>query len=706
MSFLANWTFKHRKLVVVIWLVLLVGITGVAQKVGSAYSDSFTLPKTESKTALDLLTKYAPAQKGESIQVVYAAKAGVLTQQEVAPIEAKLSKLAHVSGIDSPFAGRNGAISKDGKIGFSTLHLNVLGSEMSKADVTAIVTTARGFSGSTVQVELLGNVIQKATQTKPGSSEGIALLAAAVILFITFGSLVATAIPLLVAVVGLGIASSAIGLLSHGISTAQFAPILASLVGLGVGIDYALFIVTRFRQGIHSGISVEDAVKTAVKTSGRAVLFAGIIVCIALLGLFTVRVSFLYGVAIAASLAVLITMSASLTLLPALLAMVGKKIDRFSIPGRSKQTHDIESGGWAKWSAAIQRRPIIWSVSATAVLVLLCLPALNMRLGSADSGNDPKSTTTRAAYDLLAKGFGAGYSGPLMLVASIPKGADASVINQLEAKITLDKDVAQVTPAYITPDHSLGIVTVYSKSSPQSAATSDLIKRLRKTTIPSVMANSPIHVYVGGIVAIFADFESVLSSKLPVFIGVVVLLSFLLLMILFRSLLIPLKAAVMNIFSIGAAFGVVVAGFQWGWAEPILGAKAGPIEAFLPIMLFAILFGLSMDYEVFLVSRIQEEWLKSHDNSAAVRRGLAATGGVITSAATIMFAVFGAFVFGGQRIIQEFGVGLAAAVLFDASVIRSALVPALMQWWGKANWWFPAWMDKFLPRISLEDSDV
>ena len=706
MSFLANWTFKHRKLVVVIWLVLLVGITGVSQRVGSAYSDSFTLPKTESKTALDLLTKYAPAQKGDSIQVVYAAKVGVLTAQEVAPIEAKLSKLHHVSSIDSPFGGRNGAISKDGKIGFSTLHLDVLGRQMSKADVVAIINTARSFSGSTVQVELLGSTIQQATQTKPGSSEGIALLAAAVILFITFGSLVATLIPLLVAVVGLGIASSAVGLLSHGISTAQFAPILASLVGLGVGIDYALFIVTRFRQGIHSGISVEDAVKTAVKTSGRAVLFAGIIVCIALLGLFTVRVSFLYGVAIAASLAVLITMSAALTLLPALLAMVGKRIDRFSIPGRSKQTHDIENGGWAKWSAAIQRRPIIWSVSATAVLILLCLPALSMRLGSADSGNDPKNTTTRAAYDLLAKGFGAGYSGPLMLVASIPQGADASVINQLESKISLDKDVAQVTPAYITPDHSLGIITVYSKSSPQSAATSDLIKRLRKTTIPSVMSNSPIHVYVGGIVAIFADFETVLSSKLPVFIGVVVLLSFLLLMILFRSLVIPLKAAVMNIFSIGAAFGVVVAAFQWGWAEPILGAKAGPIEAFLPIMLFAILFGLSMDYEVFLVSRIQEEWLKSHDNSAAVRRGLAATGGVITSAATIMFSVFIAFVFGGQRIIQEFGVGLAAAVLFDASVIRSALVPALMQWWGIANWWFPTWMDKFLPRISLEDSEA
>ena len=693
MSFLANWTFKHRKLVVVLWLLLLVGITGISQKVGSAYSDSFTLPKTESKTALDLLTKFAPAQKGDSIQVVYAAKSGLLTSQEIAPIEAKLSKLHHVSGIDSPFGGRNGAISKDGKIGFSTLHLDVSGRDISKADVVSIINTAKSFSGSNLQVELLGSTIQKASEAKPGSSEGIALL-------------VATVIPLLVAIVGLGIASSAVALFSHIFSTAQFAPILASLVGLGVGIDYALFIVTRFRQGIHSGMSVEDAVKTAVKTSGRAVFFAGIIVCIALLGLFTVRVSFLYGVAVAASLAVLITMSASLTLLPALLAMVGKKIDRFSIPGRSKESHDIETGGWARWSTAIQRRPIVWSISAIAVLVLLCLPALSMRLGSADSGNDPKNTTTRAAYDLLAKGFGPGYSGPLMLVASIPKGADTAVITQLVSAVATDKDVAQVTPAYITPDHSLGIITVYSKSSPQSVATSDLINRLRKTTIPSAMANSSIHVYVGGIVAIFADFEKVLSSKLPVFIGSVVLLSFLLLMILFRSLVIPLKAAVMNIFSIGAAFGVLVAGFQWGWAEPLLGAKGGPIEAFLPIMLFAILFGLSMDYEVFLVSRIQEEWLISHDNAASVRRGLAATGGVITAAATIMFAVFGAFVFGGQRIIQEFGVGLAAAVLFDATVIRSALVPALMQWWGTANWWLPAWLEKLLPKFSLEDSDV
>jgi RND superfamily putative drug exporter len=706
MNFLANWTFKHRKWVVIAWLLLLGGMVVLGQQIGSAYSDSFTLPKTESKVALDLLSKYAPAQQGDDIQVVYAVKKGVLIPQDIAPVEARLLELSHVSGIDSPFAGRNGALSKDGTIGFSTLHLDVSGSNIKKSDVMLIVNTARSFSGSNLEIELLGASIQKANEARPGSSEGIAMLAAGIILFFTFGSLVATLVPLLVAVVGLGISSSSVALISHIFSTAQFAPILAALVGLGVGIDYALFIVTRFRQGMHSGMSVEDAVKTSVKTSGRAVLFAGIIVCIALLGLFTVGVSFLYGVAVAASLAVLVSMTASLTLLPALLAMVGKGIDRFSLPGRKKESHDLERGGWAKWSASIQRRPVVWSVSATIVLLLLSLPALDIRLGSADSGNDPKGTTTRSAYELMAKGFGAGYSGPLQLVASIPNGADTQVINKLESTIAADPDVARVTPVRITQDHKLGILTVYSKSSPQSAATTDLIDRLRTRTIPDALADSPIHVYVGGSVAIYADFANVLSGKLPIFIGVVVLLSFLLLMILFRSLVIPLTAAVMNTLAIGAAFGVIVSGFQWGWAESLLGTHAGPIEAFLPIMLFAILFGLSMDYEVFLVSRIQEEWLHTHDNATAVRRGLAATGGVITAAATIMFSVFAAFVFGGQRIIQEFGVGLAAAVLFDATLIRSALVPGLMQWIGNANWWFPTWLEKMLPRISLEDSDV
>ncbi len=704
MSGLGNFVYKHRKLTALVWILLLVGITTWSQKAGTAYSDSFTLPNTESTTALNLLMKYQKQESGASIQVVFASRDGsVLTPGELDPVVAKLQTLAPtITQVVSPFAAAARSISADGTVAFATVYLNGTGRDIPDAAVKTIIKDAQSFQSPKLEVELLGQVVQQANQTKPGSSEGIALLMAAIILLITFGSVVATLVPLFVAVVGLGILSSGVGLFSHIFSTAQFAPILAALVGLGVGIDYALFIVTRFRQELHGGATVEDSVKTAVRTSGRAVLFAGIIVCIALLGLFTVHVSFLYGVAIAAALSVLVTMSAAITLLPALLGMVGHRIDKFSLPGRRKKTHDIEKGLWARWSTAVQKRPVRVALAAAVILGALCIPAASIRLGSADSGNDAKGTTTRAAYDLLAKGFGAGYSGPLSIVASVPQGADQAPLTALDTALKSDPDAATVSPALPTPDGKLAIITVFPKSSPESQATNDLISRLRSTTIPSAMGSSAIKVYVGGTTAIFADFAHVLDSKLPLFIGSVVLLSFILLMFLFRSLLIPLKAAAMNILSIGAAFGVLVAVFQWGWGGSLLHIKGGPVEAFLPVMLFAILFGLSMDYEVFLVSRIQEEYLISGDNSAAVRRGLAATGGVITAAATIMFSVFAAFVFGGERVIQEFGIGLAAAVAFDATIIRSALVPALMQWWGRANWWLPAFLEKRLPKIKVD----
>lgn len=704
MSGLANFVYKHRKLTALVWVLLLVGITGWSQKAGSAYSDSFTLPHTESTTALNLLLKYQHQESGASIQVVFASKNGTpLTAAEIDPVDAKLSSLTpNVTQVLSPFIPQSHAVSADGTIAFSTVYLNGTGRQVSTPAVQKVINDAKSFQTSNLEIELLGDVVQQANQTKPGSSEGIALLMAFVILLITFGSVVATVIPLLVAIVGLGILSSGVGLFSHIFSTAQFAPILAALVGLGVGIDYALFIVTRFRQELHGGASVEDSVKTAIKTSGRAVLFAGIIVCIALLGLFTVRVSFLYGVAIAAALSVLVTMAAAITLLPALLSMVGHRIDKFSLPARRKKTHDIESGAWARWASAVQRRPVRVALAATVILGALCIPAASIRLGSADSGNDAKGTTTRAAYDLLAKGFGAGYAGPLSIVASLPQGVDTAPLAALDTALKSDSDAQTVSPVMPTPDGKLAIITLFPKSSPESQATNDLISRLRSKTIPSVMGNSAIKVYVGGTTAIFADFAHVLDSKLPIFIGSVVLLSFILLMFLFRSILIPAKAALMNMLSIGAAFGVLVMVFQWGWGGSLLNIKGGPVEAFLPVMLFAILFGLSMDYEVFLVSRIHEEYLASGDNSAAVRRGLAATGGVITAAATIMFSVFAAFVFGGQRVIQEFGIGLAAAVAFDATVIRSALVPALMQWWGPANWWLPTALEKRLPEIKVD----
>ncbi len=699
MSGLAGIVYKHRKLTALIWVAVLVVLLGWSQKIGSAYNDSFTLPNTQSKIALDLITKHNPAEKGVGIQVVFAGKNGAqITQSEIDPIDAKLLTLAHVTSVQSPFSPNSSAITKDKTIAFSKVYLDSVDNNPPIPAIKAIIKAAQSFQSPTLQIELLGNAVEQANQNKSGPSEGLALLGAAIILFVTFGSVVATLIPLLVAVVGLLTLSSAVSLISHLVATASFAPLLAALVGLGVGIDYALFIVTRFRQELHGGASVEDSVKTAVKTSGRAVLFAGIIVCIALLGLFTIHVSFLYGVAIAAALSVLITMIAAITLLPALLSMVGHRIDRLSIPGRSKETHDIETGRWARWAAGIQRRPIRYVVAGSLILITLCIPAFSIRMGSADAGNDSKGTTTRTAYDLLAKGFGAGYAGSIQLVAPLSSRADFDEMNKLSTAVATDADVASVSPAFPSSDQRIAIIQIYPKSSPESKATNDLITRLRKQIIPSVVAGTKLTVYVGGITAIFSDFASVLNSKLPIFIGSVVLLSFILLMFLFRSLLIPLKAAIMNLLSIGAAFGILVAVFQWGWDAGLLNIKAGPIEAFLPVMLFAILFGLSMDYEVFLVSRIQEEWLATGDNSAAVRRGLAATGGVITAAAVIMFSVFAAFVFGGQRVIQEFGIGLAAAVAFDATVIRSMLVPALMQWWGPANWWLPPFLEKTIAK--------
>ena len=701
MTSLAGFIYRHRKATALVWVLFLVGMTAWSQNVGSAYSNSFTLPNTESKVALDLLTAHNPAEKGSSIQIVFASKNGSkLTLAEVDPINSKIKTLTHVVDVKSPFAPNSGAISTDQSVAFSTVFLDAR--DIPNEATKAIISSAKSFSSSTIQIELLGDAVARANEAKPSSSEFISLIAAFFILLITFGSVVATVVPLLVAIVGLATLSSGVSLLSHIFSIAAFAPILAALIGLGVGIDYALFIVTRFRQELHGGASVEDSIKTALKTSGRAVLFAGIIVCIALFGLFTVGVNFLYGVAVAASLAVLVTMLASITLLPALLAMVGKNIDRLSLPGRRSKSHEIENTRWARWATAIQRKPVRYAVSGVLLLVILCVPAFSIRLGAADSGNDPKGTTTRSAYDLLAKGFGAGYAGSIQIIAPINQPSDLDTIKKLSKIVGQDSDVASASPAIPSPDQKIAFIQIYAKSSPQSKATGDLISRLRKTTIPAAIGSTGLKVYVGGVTAIFADFARVLNSKLPVFIGSVVLLSFILLMFLFRSILIPFKAAVMNLLSIGAAFGVLVAVFQWGWGSNILGIKGGPLEAFLPVICFAILFGLSMDYEVFLVSRIQEEYLATGDNALAVRRGLATTGGVITAAATIMFSVFIAFVFGGQRVIQEFGIGLATAVAIDATIIRSMLVPALMQWWGSANWWLPSFLEKRLPKITVE----
>ncbi|HEV2634177.1 MAG TPA: MMPL family transporter [Actinocrinis sp.] len=563
--------------------------------------------------------------------------------------------------------------------------------------------------------------MDQVAQVKPSASEGIGILAAAVVLFIAFGSLFAMILPILTAVFGLGAGILAVDLLTHAFSIAQLAPTLSALIGLGVGIDYALFIVTRHRRGLMRGLSPEESAVIALNTSGRAVLFAGGTVCIALVGMLVLGVSFLNGVGIAAALTVLFTVLSAVTLLPALLGILGTRVlsrrQRRVLAERGPEPAEA-SGFWARWAAFVERRPKTLSVAALAVLVALVIPVASLRLGHADDGTAPTSSTSRKAYDMLAEGFGAGFNGPLQVVVQFGAAGDggsgsgatstsnATAFTSLTNALRTAPDVAAVQAVPSRPGATIGIIEVYPDSSPASAATTDLIANLRSTVIPHARAGTSMTVYVTGATAIFYDFANVIDGKLPLFIGVIIALGFLLLLLAFRSLGVPAMAAVMNLLGAGAAFGVVVAVFQWGWGLNMLGlGTAGPVEAFLPVLMLSILFGLSMDYQVFLVSRMHEEWVHTGDSKRAVRIGQAETGRVITAAATIMICVFLAFVFGGQRVIAEFGIGLASAVAIDAFLIRTILVPASMQLLGRANWWLPWWLGRILPHLSVDPPD-
>jgi RND superfamily putative drug exporter len=690
MRTLARWSFTRRRAVIALWLVAVVGLSLIHGAAGSAYKDSFKLKGTDSADALALLQRAAPRASGDSDRIVIATTGSAsvtdpAVKTRVNAMLARVAKLPRVGAVASPFApGGSGQIAKDGK-----------------------VATAKGVEGHGVRVELGGQAIEAANQQGVGGT-GFGFLAAAVVLFLVFGSLLGMLLPLVTAGFALGAGVATIGLLSHVLTMASFSSELSLLIGLGVGVDYALFIVTRFRQGLLRGLEPEIAAIEAVDTSGRAVLFAGMTVCIALLGMFALGVSFLYGVAVAASIVVAFTALAALTLLPACLGFLGPRVlgrkQRRALAERGRLSDTDESPWWSRWAARVERRPALFAAAATALMLLVAVPFLSMRLGSSDQGNDPTSTTTRQAYDLLAKGFGPGFNGPLQLVAPVRDDAAQQRFARVVAAARKTKDVVAVTPARVIGG-GVAVAQVVPRGSPQDKSTADLVARLRHDTIPAATGGSGLRVLVGGQTAIFEDFSHVLARKLPLFIGVVVLVSFLLLMAVFRSLVVPAMASLMNLLSAAAAFGVITAIFQWGWGASLIGVdRAGPIEAFLPVMVFAILFGLSMDYEVFLVSRIYEEWHKRRDNREAIVHGLAATGRTITAAAVIMVLVFAAFVLGGERVIKLFGIGLASAVLFDALIVRSVLVPALMLLTGTANWWLPGWLERLLPRLNVEGS--
>ncbi len=716
MRALATWCVRHRRLVVLFWVAALVVVSLIAKAAGSDYSNSFSLPKTESSDAINLLEAASPKVSGDVDQIVFATTgdAKVTDPAVVSRVEtmlAEVAKLPHVSNIVSPF-GPEGAthVSEDQKVAFATVTFDEQAQNLSTTVADDLVSTAKSAQAPGLQVAVSGQLAEQSVKPSFGGT-GVGVLLAAVVLLLVFGSVFAMALPLISALASLGTAVGLIGLLSHVMKMPEFSTTLVLLIGLGVGIDYALFIVTRHRQGLIAGHDPETSIVTAVNTSGRAVLFAGIIVCIALLGMFALGVTFLYGLAVAAALGVALTMIAALTLLPALLGFIGPRVlSRRQKANLAKNGPRIVGSGtkgfWPRWADMVQRRPVVPAVIALVLIGVIALPFFSLRLGSADQGNDPVGSTTREAYDMLARGFGPGFNGPLELVAVVHDDAERQALARVVTDVAAQPGVARVAPPILIPAHDgteVALVNVYPTSSPQDAATTNLVYHLRQATIPAAVSGSTLSVLVGGTTAIFIDFAHVLSAKLPLFIGLVVLLSFLLLAVVFRSIVIPLVSAAMNILSIGAAFGILVGVFQWGWLGNVVGInKAGPVEAFLPVMLFAILFGLSMDYQVFLVTRIHEEWLNSGDNRVAVRNGLAATGKTITAAALIMILVFGSFILGGERVIKEFGLGLAGGILIDALVIRMAVVPSVMILIGKANWWFPKSLDRILPHIGLE----
>jgi putative drug exporter of the RND superfamily len=710
---MARWCSRHRKIVLVLWLVALVGSFAASRAVGTNFSTKFQLPNTQSAQALSLLQKDFPAASGSSDQIVLHATSGTLrnpaVQARAERMLAQVAALPHVRSVASPFSAAGaGQVSKNGAIAFATVSFDEQTQSLPRAAVQRVITAAEAAGDAQLQVALGGQDIENAAAQSSSSSTLAGVVLALIVLGVAFGALFAAFLPLITALIAIAVGYSLTGLLSHVFSVASFATILGVLIGLGVGVDYALLIVTRHRNGIKAGLDVEDATVTAVNTAGRAVFFAGITVCIALLGQFALGLSFLYGIAVSAAVTVTLTMLASLTLLPALLGFFGMKVlsrrQRARLRAAGPAGENV-TGFWYRWAAVIERRPVLPALAGLAAVIVIALPIFSLHLGLDDAGSDPPGTTTLQAYDLLAEGFGPGFSGPLQLVAELPAPAAETRFAALTRTLARQPGVVAVSPVVASPNGKVAIADLYPSTSPQSVQTTALLNRLRSDVIPREQAGTGITVLVGGATAIQTDFAHILSAKLILFIGVVVLLGFLLLMAVFRSLLVPLVASIMNLLAVGAALGLMNAIFEWGWGHSLFGISAtAPVEVFVPVLLISILFGLSMDYEVFLVSRMHEEWVRTGSNRLAVTLGQAGTGRVITAAAAIMILVFASFALGPSIIIKQFGLGLAGAIIIDAFIIRTVVVPSLMHVFGNANWWLPRWLDRAIPHLNVEGS--
>ena len=704
---LARWCFERRRAVLLLWVVSVFVVAGAGRAVGSRFRNDLGGGGSESARTQTLLRQQFPAEAGDVAQVVFGAN-DVTAANAQAAITADLRSLEglpHVAAVRSPFAPDGGAqVAADGHTAYGAVQFDATADKLPNAAIQAVVDHARAALAPNLTVEFGGAPIAKIQAPTLGASEAIGILAAIVILLMAFGSVIAMGFPILTAIFGIVIAFGALDIVSHSLVVPTFGPELAALIGLGVGIDYALLIITRYRQHLDETGDPERAVIAAVATSGRSVVFAGGTVVISLLGLMIIGLPYIYGLAAGAIAAVLLVMAAALTLLPALVGFAGRRIDRLRMPHLRRKARSDETPTWAwRWSRVVQHHPLVAAVASLAVLVALSLPLFAMRLAYSDAGNGPTSSTTRRAYDSLASGFGPGANGPLVIAASVPAGAGATALETFTSTLATTPNVARVGRVRFNATGDTAVVTVIPVSAPQDMATQDLVQTIRRRVAPTTFAGTGITALVGGETAAGIDSANQLSGRLPIVVGAVVLLSFLLLVVVFRSIVVPLKAAVMNLLSVGAAYGVIVAVFQWGWLGSLIGiGRTAPIDPWVPVMLFTILFGLSMDYEVFLLSRVREEWLRTADNAAAVANGVAKTARVITAAAAIMVCVFGSFVLGDVRVLKLFGLGMAAAVLVDATLVRMVLVPATMELLGDRNWWLPRWLHPLVPTINID----
>jgi putative drug exporter of the RND superfamily len=698
---LGDLAYRRRGRMVLVWIAATILLIAVGSAVKGEYNADYNTPGSESKAASDITQQRFDGYSGQEIYVVWKDSGGAMSPTARRRLDAFFAETERVPHVAAHTPIR---VSRDATIGATTLPLTVPGWDVTKDQGKQLIDAANQNSGGGVAIKLGGDPIHAA---EGGTSpEGIGFLAAAIVLLIAFGSVVAAGLPLVIALIGLGISSAGlIALLANAIDVPDWTTAVSGLIGIGVGIDYALLVLTRFRSAMRDGKDRHDAVVEAVTTAGRSVIIAGGTVVIAVLGLCLTGLSYMYGVAISASLAVLVVMIASVTLLPALLAFLGPNVDRLRIPfvGRSPRIDGGRESPAARWSHAVQRRPWAAAIAATAVLLALAAPALGMRLGFPDAGNNPPGKMTRQAYDLNTEGFGPGSNGPVVIAATLPSAAAEPRIDALANRLRRESGVAFVAAPVVNAAGDAALVTLIPTTSPQDDATAHLVTRLRDNVVPTALGGSGIEAQVGGVNAALEDQSDYIKGRMPLFIAGVVGLSFVLLLVAFHSPLIALKAGIMNLLSVSAAYGVMTLAANGGGFSNLIGIDHEvPVAPFMPVMMFAILFGLSMDYEVFLISRIREEYLKHGDTSRAVADGLAKTARVITAAAAIMVVVFLAFLASQEVFLKLLGIGLASAVFLDATLIRMVLVPAVMQLLGKANWWIPNWLERLLPRLDAE----